>query len=199
MRSSTLFFLTVVLLGAAAPLHAAIGIESVGEPVDGNSWSQGWRFQCGDNDPNIDLISFHIGTDNAEFKHMVAVGQFSTSTWCESYRSTSQATATGDWLWKTLDLRVYFEGDRDQLCAPVQLAMYLYEYGKEMARQKICLEYKLNCGWTTRIETDCCRRRRDEPCYDTPSASVPEPATLAIWSMFGGLGLVSARRRRRAA
>ncbi len=30
-------------------------------------------------------------------------------------------------------------------------------------------------------------------------AAVPEPTTLAIWGMFGGLGLIAARRRKRAA
>lgn len=201
MRFSFPLLLTAILLSAASPLQAAIGIESVGDPVDGNSWSQAWRLQCGDSHSNIDFISFHVETDNAEFKHKVAVGQFSsdtTGTWCESYRSTSQATATGDWLWKTLDLRVYFEGNRDELCAPVKLAMYLYEYGKEKARQKISLKYELNCDWVTKIETDCCRCRDEEPS-GAPPASVPEPATLAIWSMLGGLGLIAARRRRRAA
>ena len=32
-----------------------------------------------------------------------------------------------------------------------------------------------------------------------PTSAVPEPTTLVIWGMFGGLGLVAARRRRRAA
>ena len=201
MRFSSLFFLTAALLGVAAPLQAAIAIQSVGTPVDGNSWSQAWQLQCGDSQSNIDFISFHIGTDNTEFKHKVAVGQFgvnTTGSWCESYRSRSQATATGDWLWNTLDLRVYFEGDRDKLCGPVELIMYLYEYGKQQACQKITLEYQFGCGWTTHVETDCDRCRCHEPC-GTPSTSVPEPTTLAIWSMLGGLGLIATRRRRRLA
>ncbi len=39
----------------------------------------------------------------------------------------------------------------------------------------------------------------DNVLLTTPDAAVPEPTTLAIWGMFGGLGLVAARRRRRAA
>ncbi len=30
-----------------------------------------------------------------------------------------------------------------------------------------------------------------------PSSSVPEPTTIAIWGMFGGLGLIATQRRRR--
>lgn len=35
--------------------------------------------------------------------------------------------------------------------------------------------------------------------YDPINSEVPEPATLAIWSMLGGLGLVAARRRKNVA
>jgi MYXO-CTERM domain-containing protein len=38
----------------------------------------------------------------------------------------------------------------------------------------------------------------DNVLLTTPDAPVPEPTTLAIWGMLGGLGLVAARRRRRA-
>jgi hypothetical protein len=76
----TVSMLTALILGYIAPTSANVTMEPVGEPVLGNSWSQGWTILV-----STDL--FAVKRDSGQYFESPTLTDFGTSGWALAYEN----------------------------------------------------------------------------------------------------------------
>jgi len=188
MQNRARWAIAAIVLSVLSVSRAHASIEVVGDPVEGNSWSQGWRQVYRYGDPQIDLMAFQVLSPARRFKYQHAIAELEPTGWRQRFASETVAVVDGPPTLpdSRISFRSCFEGDLGTLT----LRILAFGVAEQTPYEEIDCTW--DGGWSfedhTGAEIQCLLSRPDFEQMSGGGANVPEPSTLIVWCLLAPLG-----------